>query len=127
MLERRNIQLDNRRTSISLEPTFWQQVDSILQEEEIDIHFLCKELDSRRRHSSMALSVRVFTMLYFRTKAELLSAVPSLREPKQDIEPNYWASPAKTFLLALRAFSQAEDRDGDYPTSPHASDSRDLS
>ena len=127
MLERRNTQLDNRRTSISLEPTFWHQVDSILEEEGIDLHLLCKELDNRRRQSSMALSMRVFAMLYFKTKSDALSADPILKEPKHHYEPATPSVQPQILLLALRAFSQAEDDSGDYPVSTYASDRPALS
>jgi predicted DNA-binding ribbon-helix-helix protein len=66
-LIKRNVTLQDRRTSVQLESYVWQSIDAILSIESISLPLLCSELDQRRRDFKLASSIRLFALIYFRT------------------------------------------------------------
>jgi predicted DNA-binding ribbon-helix-helix protein len=62
----RNITLQDRRTSVRLEPAMWDALDEVCRREERTIHELCTMVDRQRRESKLTAAVRVFVMAYFR-------------------------------------------------------------
>lgn len=63
---RKNIMLDNRRTSISLEAAVWEGLVEICRREELSVDELCSEVARRCIASSLSSALRVFQLLYFR-------------------------------------------------------------
>lgn len=74
---RRNVTIDGRRTSISLEGHFWDGLLEICRREAIGIDALCTAIDRHRVRSSMSSSLRVYLLLYYRGLAERLAARPA--------------------------------------------------
>ena len=70
---RRNVTIDGRRTSISLEGHVWEGLIDICRREAIGIDTLCTAVDRHRIRSSMSSSLRVYLLLYFRGLAERLA------------------------------------------------------
>lgn len=105
-LQKRNIKLGAKRTSLTLETAIWAQLDDILQREGLDQHSLCDELDARRGDFALAQSVRIFVMIYFKIETEILSADMALREKSAD-QPH--GRQHNILMLALKRFASISD------------------
>ena len=62
----RNITLQDRRTSMRLEPAMWDALDEICRREGRTIHELCSMVEHQRRESKLTAAIRVFVMAYYR-------------------------------------------------------------
>jgi len=63
----KNILVNNRRTSIRLEPEMWSALKDIAKRERCSIHELCTLVEKCKRHcSTLTAAIRVFLMLYYR-------------------------------------------------------------
>lgn len=102
---RRNVKIDRRRTSVSLESHLWQGLLDVCERETIGIDALCTEVDRRRRRSSMSSSLRVFLLLYFRGLAEVLER----RDPtaRQDDGSGFLTAALDSFRAAEAAGESA--------------------
>ena len=66
----RNVSVRGRRTSIRLEPEIWDTLAEICRRECCTAHDVCSYVAGRKSaHSSLASSLRVFILGYFRTSA----------------------------------------------------------
>lgn len=66
----KNVTVNNKRTSIRLEPEMWSELKNIAQREQCTIHDICSLINLRKsKHSSLTAAIRVFLMLYFRAAA----------------------------------------------------------
>jgi predicted DNA-binding ribbon-helix-helix protein len=64
-LKRYNINVDGRRTSVTLEPRTWEILKEICEEENIHMDDLMELLSSRKgKDSSLASAIRVFLIAY---------------------------------------------------------------
>ena len=70
---KRNIYIAGRRTSLQLESYVWDCVDSILDYENLRLSMLCTELKIRSDRLRMALAIRLFTLIYFRTMSNAMN------------------------------------------------------
>lgn len=68
-LERRNVTIADRRTSLCLESEVWEALADICRRESLTIHQLCSLIDERRQGASRTSAVRAFTVTYFRAAA----------------------------------------------------------
>lgn len=109
--EKRNIQLDGRRTTIVLEPYMWESVDDLLHREQIDTSQFCRIVDRARSHSSLASSTRQVVLTYFRI-LQSLSAPPFWNDrPTTGLSEPAAPTPTPPILdLAIRRFAQEEMR-----------------
>ena len=64
-LESRNVVLDNRRTSLRLEPVFWEALGEIAEREGLTVNELCTRIDSTREERSLTAGIRVYVLGYF--------------------------------------------------------------
>ena len=64
-MQKRNISLPRRRTTIKLESYEWRSVDALLALENITLSLLCTALDSRRGDLRLIQAIRMFLLLYF--------------------------------------------------------------
>ena len=64
-MQKRNVSLPRRRTTIKLESYEWRSVDALLALENITLSLLCTELDSRRGDLRLVQAIRMFLLLYF--------------------------------------------------------------
>lgn len=70
-LERYNITLSGKRTSVTLEPKTWQTLKSISEYEKMDTNDLCSLIASRRGESTnMSSAIRVFLISYLASQFE---------------------------------------------------------
>ena len=62
----RNVLAGPSRTSMRLEPEFWDALAEICRREGRDLHELIRDLDGRRERGGRTSAVRVFVVQYFR-------------------------------------------------------------
>ena len=66
----RNVKVSGRRTSLSLEPYFWQSLEEVCRREGLKINTLCTLIDKRRGNATLTAVLRVFLLRYFRAAAD---------------------------------------------------------
>jgi predicted DNA-binding ribbon-helix-helix protein len=67
--QRRNVWVSGRRTSVSLEFAMWDALREVCEREGRNIDQLCSLIDERRQRASLASSLRIFALAYFRAIA----------------------------------------------------------
>lgn len=68
-LKKRNIQVKDKRTSVTLEPQVWAILHDVAEEMDCTIHDLCTFIQERKNpDSSLASAIRVFIMSYLHIK-----------------------------------------------------------
>jgi len=65
---RRTVILGNRKTSLSLEPTFWHALKSIAAAQQTSMAHLVARIDSERLHANLTSAVRLFILNYYRDR-----------------------------------------------------------
>lgn len=64
-LKRRNIIVGDKKTSVLLEPLFWEQLHDIAEKQGYHVNDLCTFIDNRKNDdSSLASAIRVFVTAY---------------------------------------------------------------
>lgn len=71
MLINRNITVGRHRTSIRLEPEFWERLATIAQRENVTIDELCTDIDRGAGGLSRTAAIRVFITDYCARVAQL--------------------------------------------------------
>lgn len=70
-LKRRNIQIGDQRTSVTLEPQLWKVLHDVAAEHECEIHDLCSMIYQQKSdNSSLASAIRVFLVSYLHIKGQ---------------------------------------------------------
>lgn len=63
MLEKHSLTLQQHRTSVSLEPEFWQEFRKIAKKRDIGINALATEIDNAREpETNLASAIRLFVL-----------------------------------------------------------------
>ena len=65
----RNVNINGRRNSLSLEQVSWKAIDEICVSEGVSLHELCSMIEGQRDGSSRTSTVRAFIVTYFRQTA----------------------------------------------------------
>ncbi len=69
-LQSKNIRIQDRRTSVRLEPEMWNALHEIAALEGCNIHHICTAVhDSKTEATSFTAALRVFLMVYYRSAA----------------------------------------------------------
>lgn len=68
-MQKKSIQLTGHRTSISLEPEFWQALQQIAQQKNTSVRKLIIQIDNTRT-SNLSSSLRVYILNKFRQQCE---------------------------------------------------------
>jgi predicted DNA-binding ribbon-helix-helix protein len=68
-LDRRNVTIGDRRTSLCLEMEMWDALIEICRREGVTLHQLCTLVDERRNGASRTSAIRAFAVTYFRAAA----------------------------------------------------------
>jgi predicted DNA-binding ribbon-helix-helix protein len=92
----RNITLQDRRTSMRLEPAMWDALDEICRREGRTIHELCTMVDRQRRESKLTAAIRVFVMAYYRAASTDAGHAGAGHSPLQAPSPAESRTPRKT-------------------------------
>ncbi|MBI1777271.1 MAG: ribbon-helix-helix domain-containing protein [Proteobacteria bacterium] len=84
---RRNVWVTGRRTSVSLETAVWDALVEICEREGHGMDALCSMVDQRRQRASLASSLRIFVLGYFRAIADRLTRRARRRRDPADEAP----------------------------------------
>ncbi|MBR4931835.1 MAG: ribbon-helix-helix domain-containing protein [Alphaproteobacteria bacterium] len=68
-MQKKSIQLTGHRTSISLEPEFWQALQQIAQQKNTSVRKLIIQIDNTRT-SNLSSALRVYILNKFRQQCE---------------------------------------------------------
>ena len=101
--QRRNVRLHDRRTSVSLEIAIWDSLEAISLQEDVATDSIATMIDDRRQGSSLASSIRIFVLLYFRLLSENFQA--SLQRRPM---PGVREEPPRMLAIALEMFARQE-------------------
>ncbi len=74
-----NIVINNRRTSVRLEPEMWECLADVAQRERITLNELCSRINAKRHQSSLTSAIRVFILGYYRQLAGPVKAAPVIQ------------------------------------------------
>lgn len=75
-LKKRNIEVDGRRTSVTLEPQVWVVLHDVAQDMNMDVHGLCSFINRRKgTQSSLASAIRVFLISYLNIKHKKIRSI----------------------------------------------------
>lgn len=80
----RNVWIGSRRTSVRLEPAFWDLLERAAAREEMSIHDVCTRVSDRAAGYGLTGAIRVFLVCYAWTArmVESLDSVPAGRLPQ---------------------------------------------
>jgi predicted DNA-binding ribbon-helix-helix protein len=70
-LDTRNVKVDRGRTTIALEPYFWETLIEISKQEKTTLDLLIQEIDSQRGQTSRASALRLYVVRYFEALATM--------------------------------------------------------
>lgn len=70
MLVSRNVTIGTLRTSMRLEPEFWNALAEIARREKLTLDALCTRVDAGRGDHSRTAAMRLFAVAYFKANAE---------------------------------------------------------
>ena len=81
----RNVRVGDRRTSIRLEPPFWDLLDETSRREGLTPHDICTRIARRAIHNGLTGAIRIFLLCYAWTRSfeTALAAVPTGRLPQR--------------------------------------------
>jgi predicted DNA-binding ribbon-helix-helix protein len=65
-MKKRSIVIDGRKTSISLEDSFWSSLQNIARERATTIPKLISALDATRNENNLSSAIRVFVLNHYR-------------------------------------------------------------
>jgi predicted DNA-binding ribbon-helix-helix protein len=68
-VRKRSLTIAGHRTSIALEPPFWDALGSIANAREISLPHLIAEIDETREDPNLSSAIRVFVLDWFRSAA----------------------------------------------------------
>jgi predicted DNA-binding ribbon-helix-helix protein len=70
---KRSFSIDGHRTSISLEPPFWQALRDIAAKERVPLARLVATIDQNRGNAGLSSAVRIWLLSYFRSRSAVQS------------------------------------------------------
>ena len=81
----KNVWIGKRRTSIKLEPVFWDTLDRVCARERMSIHDICTSVHERDSGYGLTGAIRVFLLTYAWTAGleESLNVSPDGRLPEK--------------------------------------------
>lgn len=82
-LTSRNIRIGRHRTSVRLEPVFWDILERISTDEKMSVHDICSAVSERAAHLPLTGALRVFLISYaWHTKMH--SALETVEKGRMD-------------------------------------------
>lgn len=64
----RNLRVDGRRTTVRLEPAYWEALDHVCAEEQVSRDRLCDMVFEAAGRRRLTANLRLFLMNYFRAR-----------------------------------------------------------
>tara|TARA_R100000365_G_scaffold1672_1_gene5654 strand:+ start:893 stop:1105 length:213 start_codon:yes stop_codon:yes gene_type:complete len=66
-VRKRSLTIAGHRTSIALEPQFWDALESIAQTRDVSLPHLIAEIDETREDPNLSSAIRVFVLAWYRS------------------------------------------------------------
>ena len=66
-MRKRSLTIAGHRTSIALEPQFWDALESIAQTRDVSPPHLIAEIDETREDPNLSSAIRVFVLAWYRS------------------------------------------------------------
>ena len=66
---KRSVSIAGHRTSIALEPEFWDALKEIARERDLSVSALIAEVDAARGAANLSRALRLHVLAYFRARA----------------------------------------------------------
>jgi len=66
-VRKRSLTIAGHRTSIALEPQFWDALESIAQTRDVSLPHLIAEIDEKREDPNLSSAIRVFVLAWYRS------------------------------------------------------------
>jgi predicted DNA-binding ribbon-helix-helix protein len=67
---KRSLTIAGHRTSIALEPKFWEALEAIAAEREMSLPALIAEIDEQREDTNLSSSIRVAVLIWYQARSE---------------------------------------------------------
>ncbi len=80
----RNIRIDRHRTSVRLEPIFWDILQHITKREKLSIHIVCTKVAERAPQLPLTGALRIFLIAYA-WRAGMSSALEAVQTGKMEL------------------------------------------
>ena len=64
----RNVRIQGRRTSVRLEPEFWEGLNELLRRENVSLDDFCDHVDARKGNASFSSTMRSQILGFFRRR-----------------------------------------------------------
>ena len=68
-MRKRSLTIVGHRTSIALEPEFWDALEAIAKEREISLPALIVEIDEQRENANLSSSIRIAVLNWYRGRS----------------------------------------------------------
>jgi predicted DNA-binding ribbon-helix-helix protein len=65
LIRKRSVALRGRKTSLSIEEPFWEELKGIAQRRDISLATLIEGIDEQRDQSNLSSAIRVFVLRYY--------------------------------------------------------------
>lgn len=70
-MRKRSLTIAGHRTSIALEPQFWDALEAIAAERDISLPTLIAEIDEQREDTNLSSSIRVAVLIWYQQRLRL--------------------------------------------------------
>lgn len=70
-MRKRSLTIAGHRTSIALEPQFWDALEAIAAERGMSLPALIAEIDEQREDTNLSSSIRVAVLIWYQTRSGL--------------------------------------------------------
>jgi predicted DNA-binding ribbon-helix-helix protein len=70
-IKKQTVIIRGRKTSVSIEPPFWDAVKEIAAANNVSLTALVSEIDGKRQHANLSCAIRLFILNYYRERVEL--------------------------------------------------------
>lgn len=70
-MRKRSLSIAGHRTSIALEPQFWDALETIAAERDISLPTLIAEIDEQREDTNLSSSIRVAVLIWYQQRSRL--------------------------------------------------------
>jgi predicted DNA-binding ribbon-helix-helix protein len=78
-MRKRSVELNGRKTGVSLEDDFWHALKEIAAAQNISVQDLILKIDNERTHANLSSEIRLRILSHYRERCESLGKKPAGR------------------------------------------------
>lgn len=67
-MQKRSLAIAGHRTSVALEPQFWDALEEIAQQRTLPLAALIAEIDETRQEENLTSAIRLFVLAHYRAR-----------------------------------------------------------